>query len=208
MSYRDYGFYDASPCHVFDRILPRLNALLKTVPAGSRILDIGCGNGALAGHFLNRGMKVVGVDLSESGIAVARAQYRQGRFELLAADDQLLVKLGCEPFDYVVSTEVIEHLYNPRGYMRAAYEALRPGGRFVCTTPYHGYVKNLAIAVAGKWDTHASPLWDGGHIKLFSRRTLQHLFEEAGFVNIGFRGIGRMPYLWMSMAMSGDRPLV
>jgi hypothetical protein len=89
--------------------------------------------------------------------------------------------------------------------MRAAYEAVRPGGRFVCTTPYHGYLKNLAIAVAGKWDSHASPLWDGGHIKLFSRHTLQRLFEEVGFVNTTFEGIGRMPYLWMSMAMSGDR---
>jgi len=35
---------------------------------------------------------------------------------------------------------------------------LKPGGRLVLTTPYHGYVKNLAIAVLGRWDAHADPL--------------------------------------------------
>jgi 2-polyprenyl-6-hydroxyphenyl methylase/3-demethylubiquinone-9 3-methyltransferase len=116
MSYRDYGYADASPCHVFGHILPTVEALLQPLPAGSRILDNGCGNGALAGHFLARGMSVVGVDLRESGISLARQRYPQGRFELLSADDRLLERLGCEPFDYVVSTEVIEHLYNPRVY--------------------------------------------------------------------------------------------
>lgn len=52
--------------------------------------------------------------------------------------------------------------------MRGAFQAHEPGGRFVCTTPYHGYLKTFALAVAGNSDSHANPLWDGGHIKLFS----------------------------------------
>lgn len=206
MKYRDYGYVDDKPCHMQHRVLPVVEKLLGPMPLGSRILDIGCGNGALAGHFLAKGMQVVGIDLSESGINVARDRYPTGRFELLAADEALLAALQCDPFDYVVSTEVIEHVYNPRGYMRAACDALRPQGRLVCTTPYHGYWKNLALAMAGKWESHADPLWDGGHIKLFSRRSLSRLFTEFGFRNIAFQGIGRVPYLWMSMAMRGDKP--
>jgi 2-polyprenyl-3-methyl-5-hydroxy-6-metoxy-1,4-benzoquinol methylase len=206
MTYSDFGYADAAPCHMQRRFLPVVERLLGPMPVGSRVLDIGCGNGALAGHFLARGMRVVGVDLSDSGIAVASSKHPGGRFEVLPADGHLLAALACDPFDYVVSTEVIEHLYNPRDYMRAAYEALRPGGRFVCTTPYHGYWKNLALALVGKWDSHADPLWDGGHIKLFSRRSLGRLFDEAGFRNIAFEGIGRLPYLWMSMGMRGDKP--
>ena len=64
----------------------------------------------------------------------------------------------------------------------------------------------LALAVAGKWDAHANPLWDGGHIKLWSRRTLSLLLEETGFQNLQFRGAGRAPLLWMTMVMSGDKP--
>jgi 2-polyprenyl-3-methyl-5-hydroxy-6-metoxy-1,4-benzoquinol methylase len=173
---------------------------------GTRVLDVGCGNGFTCGEFLRRGCHVVGIDLSESGIEVARRTHPTGRFEVLPADDKLLEALGEEPFDIVVSTEVVEHLYAPRAYAHGCFQALKPGGRFICTTPYHGYLKNLAIALAGKWDSHASPLWDGGHIKLWSRRTLGNLLAEAGFINLQFRGVGRTRWLWMTMAMSGDKP--
>ena len=206
MAYSDYGYASDTPCHMLGRILPVVDSMVGPLPAGARMLDIGCGNGALAGQFLARGMQVVGVDLSESGIAIARKKYPQGRFEILNAEGDLLESLAAEPFDVVISTEVIEHLYDPRAFARTAFAAVRPGGRFVCTTPYHGYLKNLALSLVGKWDSHASPLWDGGHIKLFSRRTLGQLLDDAGFVNVAFAGIGRLPYLWMSMAMGGDRP--
>lgn len=206
MSYNDYGYKSDAACHMLGRILPVVERMLGPLPLGSRILDIGCGNGALAAHFLAKGMRVVGVDLSESGISIARSRYPQGRFEVLSAEGDLVRALDADPFDAVISTEVIEHLYDPRAFTRTAFAAVRPGGRFVCTTPYHGYAKNLALSLAGHWDSHANPLWDGGHIKLFSRRTLGRLLDEAGFENITFAGIGRLPYLWMSMAMGGDRP--
>lgn len=168
---------------------------------------VGCGNGAACGQFLELGCSVVGVDLSESGIKIARQAYPNGRFELLPADERLLENLRESPFDLVVSTEVVEHLYSPRAWATGCFRALKPGGRLICTTPYHGYLKNLVISFLGKWDAHANPLWDGGHIKLWSRRTLTHLLTEAGFVNLQFRGVGRFPGLWMTMVMSGDRPL-
>lgn len=149
---------------------------------------------------------MVGIDLSETGIALARQSYPQGRFEVLAADDRLLENLAESPFDLVVSTEVVEHLYTPRPWARGCFRALKPGGRLICTTPYHGYLKNLLISVMGGWDTHANPLWDGGHIKLWSRRTISRLLEEAGFRNIQFRGAGRLPWLWMTMVVAADKP--
>src|SRR5436189_41464 len=110
------------------------------------------------------------------------------------------------PFDIVVSTEVVEHLYAPRVWARACFQALKQGGRFICTTPYHGYWKNLAISLLGHWDKHLNPLWDGGHIKLWSEATLHRLLEEAGFVNFQARGAGRIPVLWMTMVARADRP--
>jgi 2-polyprenyl-3-methyl-5-hydroxy-6-metoxy-1,4-benzoquinol methylase len=172
---------------------------------GARILDVGCGNGYTAGQFLTRGCDVVGIDLSESGIQLAGKGHPQGRFEKLAADDRMLENLGCEPFDIVISTEVIEHLYAPRPYLRGCFQALRPGGRFVCSTPYHGYLKNLLIALTGRTIAHATPLWDGGHIKLWDRTALSQMLTETGLKNLQFRGAGRIPYLWMTMLMAGDR---
>jgi 2-polyprenyl-3-methyl-5-hydroxy-6-metoxy-1,4-benzoquinol methylase len=188
------------------RFLPVVLALAGNLRPPVRVLDVGCGNGFAAGHFLAKGCDVVGIDLSESGIALARQAYPRGRFELMSAGPDVLADLGCEPFDLVISTEVVEHLYAPRPYAAGCFHALRPGGKFICSTPYHGYAKNLVLAALNRWDAHASPLWDGGHIKLWSRRTLSSLFTETGFVNLRFRGVGRVPGLWMTMVMSGDRP--
>ena len=104
--------------------------------------------------------------------------------------------------------EVIEHLYSPRtfaAFVRSILEA-NGGGRFILTTPYHGYLKNLSIALAGKADRHYSALWEGGHIKFWSRRTLAILLREAGFRNMAFTGAGRIPYLWRHMVFSAEAP--
>jgi 2-polyprenyl-6-hydroxyphenyl methylase/3-demethylubiquinone-9 3-methyltransferase len=108
--------------------------------------------------------------------------------------------------DAVLSTEVVEHPYAPRPYARGCFEGVRPGGRFVRTTPYHGYLKNLAISVCGQWDSHANRLWVGGHIKLSSLSSLSRLLTETGFRNLQFAGVGRMPGLWRAMAVADDRP--
>ena len=67
-----------------------------------------------------------------------------------------------ELFDAVVSTEVVEHYFSPHLLPIFANGALREGGYLVITTPYHGYIKNLALSLFGKWDTHHTPLWYGG----------------------------------------------
>ncbi len=204
--YQDYGFASTAPRHMHVHFLPAIFALAGPLKPGLRVLDVGCGNGFTAGEFLKRDCQVVGVDLSEQGITLAKETYPTGRFEVLAADDHLLENLGEEPFDLIVSTEVVEHLYAPKAYARGCYAALKPGGHFICTTPYHGYLKNLLLSLFNKWDTHANPLWDGGHIKLWSRLRLEELLTEAGFKNFAFRGAGRVPFVWMTMAVRAKRP--
>jgi len=175
--------------------------------SGTRVLDVGCGNGFLMSQFLEKGCAVVGVDLSQEGIALARATYPSGRFELLPADDRILELLGEEPFDVVVSTEVVEHLYAPRDFARGCFAALKPGGKFVCSTPYHGYLKNLLICLFNRFDAHFNPLWDCGHIKFWTPRTLRQLLAEVGFGNLRFRGAGRVPFLWKSIVVTAVKPV-
>src|SRR5438093_9756386 len=84
--YQDYGYHDARPPHVARLLLPPLMSLCGEVGPGIRILDVGCGNGFIAGCFAGRGAAVVGIDLSEQGIAIARAAHPATRFEVMAAD--------------------------------------------------------------------------------------------------------------------------
>jgi 2-polyprenyl-3-methyl-5-hydroxy-6-metoxy-1,4-benzoquinol methylase len=206
VQYAQYEYDSTAATHSTAYILGPLLKLAAPLQWGTRVLDVGCGNGHLAGHLLPLGCQVVGIDLSDRGIEIARRTFRQARFERLAAVDNLLDVLGEEPFDLVVSTEVVEHLYDPRAFARGCYGALRSGGRLICSTPYHGYLKNLLLAVTGKFDKHWDPLWDGGHIKFWSQATLASLLTEVGFSNLRFLGAGRVPYLWKSMVVSATRP--
>ena len=204
--YTEYGFPDAREPHMFSKFMPQILDLLGPIKPETRILDVGCGNGYVCGEFLRQGARVVGIDLSEKGLHFAREAYPQGRFEAVTADDHLLENLREEPFDVVVSTEVVEHLHSPAAWARGCFAALKPGGTFICTTPYHGYLKNLLISLAGRWDTHANPHWEGGHIKLWSWKTLSELLRQARFVDLEFHGAGRVPYLWMTMVVKSRRP--
>ena len=204
--YSEFGFLGSQASHMHKHFIACLLDLAGSLKPDARVLDVGCGNGYTCGKFLEHGAQVVGIDLSREGIELARREYPEGRFELVGADDDLLEKLGEEPFDLVVSTEVVEHLYAPRRWAKGCFAALKPGGLFICTTPYHGYMKNLALSLLGKWDAHANPLWDGGHIKLWSKRTLFALLTEAGFRNLEFQGAGRWPGFWMTMIVKAEKP--
>ena len=190
-------------------LLPAVLKMLPRLSSSSRVLDVGCGNGAIANAFLDSGCHVVGIDVSSDGIEVARRLYganSRARFEILSAGIDMLEQLDERPFDLVVSTEVIEHLYNPAALAKGAFDALRPGGCFICSTPYHGYLKNLALAATGSLDQHFEARDVGGHIKFWSRRSLSDLFREVGFRGLQFRGAGRVPLLWKSMLISGSKP--
>lgn len=185
-------------------LLPAVVGELKRLGA-RRILDLGCGNGYFTARLHQAGYDVTGVDHSSSGIALARREYPGIPFARHDLHDELPAE-HVGKYDAVVAVEVIEHLLLPRRLMAAATAALRPGGALVITTPYHGYLKNLAIAMTGKFDEHWAPLRDYGHVKFFSRRTLTQLFAEFGYDDIGFRTAGRIPVLAKSMIVTGIKP--
>lgn len=163
------------------------------------ICDLGCGNGYMAGQLAEMGYDVTGVDASESGIAIARANFPKATFVQAAIDATLLQRASLDQFDLVVSSDVIEHLYRPSDLIEAALTLLRPDTHLLIGTPYHGYVKNLVLSLTGKMDAHFGVHDDGGHIKFFSVKTLSALLEKHGFSNLTFTFYGRAPWLWMNM---------
>ena len=193
---------DATSAHAY--LVPKVLSVLPD-RMRLRILDIGCGNGFVAGLLAERGHFVTGVDASKDGILVATRSYPKARFMELSVYDESFVEVVGDDYDVVISLEVIEHLYWPRRLIERAYQALKAGGRFIISTPYHGYLKNLAISVVDGWDRHFGVDWDGGHIKFFSRRTLASFMEQGGFRDIRFFGVGRFPGFWKSMLMTGEK---
>ena len=140
---------------------------------------------------------VIGVDPSIDGIKEANLAFPELSLFKGSAYDDLSGTYG--EFPIVVSLEVVEHVYFPRLYAKTIFKLLQPGGTAIISTPYHGYWKNLALAITGKMDLHFTALWDHGHIKFWSRETLKELLLEAGFSNIKFVRVGRIPLFAKSM---------
>lgn len=172
---------------------------------GRALFEIGFGNGAVSAHLAGKGFRVAGIEPSRQGLALARATY-PGLDGLQHGTiyEPLAERFGT--FSAVVCLEVIEHLYFPRRLAEAAFALLEPGGTFVVSTIYHGYLKNIALAVLGRFDRHVDPLWDHGHIKFFSPRTLSRLLTEAGFENVTVRRPDLIPQFACSMVASARKP--
>lgn len=183
---------------------PLRNIVQARLQSGNRIMELGCGGGATAAMVSELGFSVIAVDPSKAGIRVATEAYPTVRFAERSAYDDLLSEFG--EFDAVISLEVVEHCYWPRRFAKTIFTLLRPGGLAIISTPFHGYWKNLALAIAGKFDVHWSPLWDGGHIKFWSENTFHTLLDEVGLVDIEFQRVGRIPPLAKSMIATAWKP--
>lgn len=184
-------------CHMHRALLPEIE---KHLPQGNPkpcLFDLGCGNGSTADYFLRKGYDLIGVDPSNDGIRIARNHLPEARLEIGSCYEDLASKYGKFPF--LISLEVVEHVFFPRKFAKCAFDLLENGGTAFISTPYHGYLKNLALAASGKMDKHFTALWDFGHIKFWSRKTLEKLLIEAGFKKVSFIRVGRIPPIAKSM---------
>lgn len=185
-------------------LLPALQAELSRLRTEKRLFDLGCGNGSIGAAVAKKGWDVTGVDISSEGIQQAQDRYPHLKMKTGSGYDDLAAEYG--RFPVVISLEVVEHLYDPRRYARTLFDLLEPGGTAIVSTPYHGYLKNLALALSGKMDAHFHALWDHGHIKFWSIPTLSALLTETGFETPRFERVGRIPPLAKSMIAVTRRP--
>jgi 2-polyprenyl-3-methyl-5-hydroxy-6-metoxy-1,4-benzoquinol methylase len=201
---KHYGWKtEDAPCSC-EFVAPMVKAILIRLSV-RRILDVGCGNGVLCGMLKADGFDVAGTEYDAEGCRLAQKAYPDIPFFHVGVHENPDPVLGGGMFDAVVSTEVIEHLFSPQYLPQFAARVLNPGGRLVVSTPYHGFLKNLVLSLFNHWDAHHTPLWEGGHIKFWSRKTLTALLEQNGFKVIEFHGAGRVPYLWKSMILVAQK---
>jgi len=135
---------------VLTLLLQKLERVVASewLPAGDTALDYGCGNKPYEALFRRKFSEFVGADYAGN----SHADLVIGPGGKLPVEDQSI--------DCVVSTQVLEHVEDPRVYLAEAYRALKPGG-------------SLVLSTHGMWRYHADPAdywrWtlDGLHLELY-----------------------------------------
>src|SRR5262245_6274971 len=120
-----YQYHNPDPTYANRYLWPELKNLIASRNwPDRRAFDLGCGNGATCRMLTDLGFETTGVDISESGIALAQASGINANIG--SAYDPLAAKYGTFPF--VVSLEVIEHCMDPRAFARTFLSLIAPGG--------------------------------------------------------------------------------
>jgi 2-polyprenyl-3-methyl-5-hydroxy-6-metoxy-1,4-benzoquinol methylase len=198
MPYVEFQFVDAKPLSGSHYLWPAVRSFVSSHSFPSRrAFDLGCGNGATTNMLSELGFETIGVDPSKSGIAIAKEAYPHCTFANASGYDDLAKQFG--QFGLVVSLEVLQCCNYPTRVAQTLFDLVEGGGTVLVATTYHGYLKYLALALTGKLDHHLNALWDAGPCKYFSMKTLETLLKQAGFRQVEFRLVGRIPVFAKAM---------
>jgi len=103
---------------------------------GKSVIDAACGSGYGTLLIADGGAnEVIGVDISEEAIAIARTKYAHPKVKFRTLDVESLSELGSEIADTVVSFETIEHVADDRKFLKGVNHVLRKGGTFIVSSP-------------------------------------------------------------------------
>lgn len=197
----------------YERIadIKRLNfiteSLQKEIPANAHVLDVGCGNGVISRHLGQFGYNVLGIDISQKTIDVARSKNKLPNvaFEAISAEE--LTAKG-QQYDAVICSEVLEHLHHPEVLLRTIYASLKDNGILVVTVPngmgprevcvtkpmlkarnnpgLWSFINKVKSALGFKGTTVQSQADNLDHVQFFTRKDLTALASANDFRIIRF----------------------
>jgi len=167
--------------------------LSRGLPAGARILDVGCGRGVHLRALADRGFEVHGFEMSESAVRGV-----DPRAKLAIAPDLRDVGYPEASFEQVILWHVLEHLRDPAGTIAEIRRILRPGGRLVVAVPNFG---SLQARWAGPAWFHLDP---PRHLHHFPVSALEALVEAADFRVLSRHhfSLRQNPFGWVQSALN------
>ena len=143
---------------------------------GRQLLDVGCADGTLSGHFVASGWRVVGVEPFKADAAMARAR----GIEVMEVTLEEAVHHLQPQFDVVVLADVLEHCADPWTVLREIVTHSKPGAVIVISLPNVAHAVTRIQLLLGRFNYADRGILDRTHLRFFTRSTSRELIEGAG----------------------------
>jgi SAM-dependent methyltransferase len=153
---------------------PALAEFVRGLEPARRALDMGCGDGRLGAELRADGLVAADV----SAVALERARVRLPEARLVELEPDAPLPFDDSHFDLVLLAETLEHVRDVQLLLSELRRVLRPGGRLAVTTPAHGRLTALTLALRG-FEHGFDPL--SPHLRFLTRRSLRELLDNLGF---------------------------
>ncbi len=152
----------------------RFQKILSEIKENYSVLDIGCGN-SLLGDFLNKNNYYVGLDINTKYINNLHSRGING---LVGSVEHLPFKKST--FDFVICTEVLEHVFNPKQVIENIHEILKKNGTAIISVPNIAYWDTRKDLLLGIFAENKSKFYPPEHIRFFTRDDISRLIDDAG----------------------------
>ncbi|HYJ83775.1 MAG TPA: class I SAM-dependent methyltransferase [Allosphingosinicella sp.] len=184
-------FYAAKTDSYFSGLRADILAELPQDPA-ARILEIGCGAGATGEAALGSGRAGFyrGVEFDPDSAGRARAVLSDVVCANVETIDPALI---ADRYDALILSEVLEHLIDPWGVMKALAPLVKPGGRVFASSPNISHHKVIRSLLAGRFDYEAEGVMDRTHVRWFTPASYRDMFEQAGFTTLSLGPVAPYP---------------
>jgi 2-polyprenyl-3-methyl-5-hydroxy-6-metoxy-1,4-benzoquinol methylase len=173
------------------------SAALKVVRmtgSNKRVLELGAGPGSIARILQNQGnCRVTAIEIDAVSIEKL-AHFCENIYQCDLNDDKWtsLVSSNGE-FQVVVAADVLEHLYHPEETLRAMGTLVGSDGYVVVSLPNIGHNGVIACMIQGDFAYGDVGLLDKTHLRFFGVKSIQRLFDEAGFTILEAEFVVRKP---------------
>lgn len=169
--------------------------VIRLLPAAvARLLDVGCASGEAGAAFRRACPGVVVTGIEHERRAAEQARTRLDRViegEAIATLAEL-VRAG-ERFDAFLFADVLEHLEDPIEALVLARELASPGASLVASVPNVGHLSLVRDLLLGRFDPLPAGLADAGHLRWFTRASLEDALEEAGWRTVSIEPFDGAP---------------
>ena len=161
---------------------PRTDVASFLHEAPGTVLDVGCGGGE-TGRLVKQkfpGTRVIGIEINPRAAEHAR-QFLDQVICAAIEDVDLTVEAPDAKISTVLLLDVLEHLYDPWRALTRIRKWLAPGTRVLASVPN---IRNLAVLdelAAGRFQYAEIGIFDITHVRFFTKRELQRMFEETGY---------------------------